>query len=76
MPDPDLEMGGGGGVIQTLIKGGGWPSKNLFSALRASVCVKIRGGMGSPIPSPGSATDKYLWAMTSSTNELHYKQTG
>ena len=35
-----------------------------------------RGGMGSPSPSPGSATDKYLWAMTSSTNEFDFKQTG
>ena len=76
------EKGGvGGGLIQTLIKRGGRsPKKNLFSALRASVCVKIREGegegVGSPSPSPESATDKYLWAITSSTNEFHFKQTG
>ena len=77
MPDPDLEMGGGGGGgggrHQDPYKRGGGLQKIFFR----SVCVKIRGGgVGSPIPSPGSVTDKYLWAMTSSTNEFHYKQTG
>ena len=56
-------MGGGGGgraVIQTLRKGvwGGGLQKNFFSAPRASVWSKTKGGeeAGASGPSPGSAT--------------------
>ena len=83
MQDSDLEMEGrrgvgGGGGHPDPYKTGGRSPKNLFSALRTSVCVKIREGVGvgSSSPSPESATDKYIWAMTSSTNEFHFKQTG
>ena len=46
VPDPDLEIKGGGGV------GVGAVSPKKFSALRASVWSKNKGGT-----SPGSATD-------------------
>ena len=42
MPDPDLEIRGGGGVV----------SKNFFSALWASVCSKNRRGAGPPLDPP------------------------
>ena len=49
VPDPDLEIrGGGGGGMQT--------AKKIFSALLASVWAKIRGA-GPPDPFPGSAND-------------------
>ena len=41
MPDQDLEIKGGGGVIQTLRKGGS--PKKFFSVLRASVWSKNKG---------------------------------
>ena len=53
--NPDLQIRGGGAVIQTLREGGGG-SKTLFSALRASVWSKNKGGPGYPGPSHGSAT--------------------
>ena len=43
VPDPDLEIRGGA-VIQTLRKGGG-VSKNIFSALQASVSPGSTTGM-------------------------------
>ena len=81
MQDSDLETEARGGGHPDPYKTGRRSPKNLFSALRASVCVKIRegvggDGVGSPRPSPESATDKYIWAITSSTNEFHFKQTG
>ena len=59
MPDPDLEIKGGGRLFRPLDKrgGGGWGapvSKKLFSALWASVWPKNKEG--GPGPSPGSAT--------------------
>ena len=76
MPDSDLEMEGrrGGGGHPDSYKTGGRSPQNLFSALRASVCVKIReggGGRGGVGSSPESATDKYLWArlMNSTSNK-------
>ena len=39
-------------------KGGPGLKKNFFSALRASVWSKNKGGRGPPGPSPGSTTDK------------------
>ena len=51
MPDPDLDItagrvgGGGGGGIKTLRKGGGGLQK-MFSAIRASVWSKNKGGGG------------------------------
>ena len=53
MPDPDLEIRGGGGVV----------SQKFFSALRGSVGLKIRevgvgGGGAGGRPSPGSATER------------------
>ena len=41
------DKGGGGGVIQTLRKGGAWSPKIFFSGLRASVWSKNKGG---PLP--------------------------
>ena len=43
--DPDLQItGGGGGHPDPEIRGAGAVSKNFFSALRASVWPKKRGG--------------------------------
>ena len=56
MPDPDLEIrGGGGGVIQTLRQGGPFPPPN-FLVLRAPFWSKNRGGASPPGPSHGSDT--------------------
>ena len=57
MPDPDLEMGGGGGHTDPQKRGGGL-QKNSFSAPRASVWSKTKGGeeAGASGPSLGSAT--------------------
>ena len=51
--DPDLQIRMGGGHPDPEIRGS---SKKFFSALRASVWSKNRGGPGSPGPSHGSAT--------------------
>ena len=62
--DPDLQIRGGGAVIETLRKGGARTQKNFFSALQASVWSKNKwgggGGAGPSGPSPGSATEKVL----------------
>ena len=62
MPDPELEMGGGGEggetgatVIQTLRKGGA-VSEKFFSTVGHQYGLKIKGGTGSLDPSPGSVT--------------------
>ena len=48
MPDPDLEIkGGGGGAV--------WCPKNFFQRFEPQFGLKIRGA-GLPGPSPGSAT--------------------
>ena len=54
--DSDLQIRGGGAVIQTLRYGGGgsWSPKKFFLALWASVWSKNKGGVG---PSPGSTTE-------------------
>ena len=45
MPDPGLEIRGGGGVIQTLKKGGGGLSKKLFwPSFGPHFGLRIRGG--------------------------------
>ena len=54
VPDPELEMGGGGewaAVIQTLRKGGGGLRK-IFFDLRASIWSENKGGGGVPGPFP------------------------
>ena len=62
MQDPDLrDKGGGGGGGRSsgpLDKAGGRSPKKIFSALRASVWTKNKGGGGGapPGPSPGSGT--------------------
>ena len=56
MPDPDLEIrGGGGGSSRPLDKGGRSPPKH-FLALRASFWSKDKGGASPPGPSYGSVT--------------------
>ena len=59
VPDPELEMGGGGSgrrsSIQTLRKGGGVVSEKFFSTVGHQYGLKIRGA-GSLDPSPGSVT--------------------
>ena len=60
VPDPELEMGEGGGgewatVIQTLRKGGGAVSEKFFSTVGHQHGLKIRGA-GSLDPSLGSVT--------------------
>ena len=60
MPDPDLEIGGGG-------EDGGPVSKRNFLALRASVWSKNKGGGGHPGHSAGSATGLYLVYVTRHT---------
>ena len=51
MPDPDLEIRGGGGVIQTLRQGGGrWSPPPNFFTLRASFWSKNRGGPAPRVP--------------------------
>ena len=64
VPDPDLEMRGGGGgpVIQTLRKGGPGLEKKFFRHFGPHFGGKIRGDPGPPGPSPGSATVKSLIA--------------
>ena len=49
MPDPDLEIRGGGGVIQTLRKGGS--PKLFFRSFGPQFGLKIRG-RGPPGPLP------------------------
>ena len=58
MPDPDLEMGGGGGGHTDPQKRGGGLQKKSFSAPRASVWSKTKGGeeAGASGPCLGSAT--------------------
>ena len=46
VPDPNLEIRWGGGIV----------SKKIFSAFWASVWSKNKEGAGPPVPSPGSAT--------------------
>ena len=57
MPDPDLEIRGGGegGSSRPLDKGGRSPPPN-FLVLRAPFWSKNRGGASPPGPSHGSAT--------------------
>ena len=59
--DPDLQIRGGHGHPDPEIRGVDPFSEKLFSALRASVWFKNRGGGGgglaTPGPSPGSAID-------------------
>ena len=56
------EAGGGGHPDPEIGWGGGSPKK-CFSAPRASVWSKNKGGAGPPDPSPGSATVLYSsWA--------------
>ena len=51
MPDPDLEIRGGRGVIQTLRQGGGAVvSPPNFFTLRASFWSKNRGGPAPRVP--------------------------
>ena len=71
MPDPDLKIRGGKGAPSSRPfdkRGGGGLQKKLFSALRASVWSKNKGGWaGPPGPSLGSATvpEKYYTLLTS-----------
>ena len=51
-------MGGGGAGHPDPEIRGGPVSKIFFSALRASVWSKIKGVVGPPGPSPGSASEK------------------
>ena len=50
VPDPELEMGGGGGewatVIQTLRKRGGRSPKKFFRPSGINMVLKLRGGGG------------------------------
>ena len=58
MPDPNLEIKGGGRSPRPLDKGGGdGHQKKIFSALRESVWSKNKGGGGLPGPSAGSVTE-------------------
>ena len=61
MPDPDLEIRGGGGErsYRPLDKGG-TVSQKFFSAPGASVWSNNKGREGPPGPSPGSATAIYM----------------
>ena len=59
MQDPDLRDKGGGRSSGPLDKAGGRSPKKIFSALRASVWTKNKGGGGGgapPGPYPGSGT--------------------
>ena len=49
--DPDLQVGGGAGHPDPELEGGG-SQKNFFSAPRASIWSKNKGGPGSPMPLP------------------------
>ena len=53
VPDPDLEIGGGGGQgFRPLDNSGPGLQKNIFQPFRPQFALKIRGGR----PSPGSTT--------------------
>ena len=62
MPDPDLEIKGGGRLYRPLDKrgdggwGGGQSPKKFFQPFGPQFGLKIRGAPGPPGPSPGSAT--------------------
>ena len=63
VPDPDLEIrgGGGGGRSSRPLDSGERSPKKVFSALRASVWSKNKGGgPGPPGPSPRPATVWYM----------------
>ena len=61
VPDPDLEIRRGGwAVIQPLHKGGAVPPPIFFSAVKASVWFKNKGGPWPPAPPPGSATARVV----------------
>ena len=49
MPDPDLEMGGGGSS-RLIDKGGGRSPKKIFLSLQASVWSKNKERGGPPAP--------------------------
>ena len=56
MADPDLQIRRGAGHPDPEIRGG-WAVSNFnFSALRASVWAKNKGGPDPPGPTPGSPT--------------------
>ena len=52
VPDPDFQIGGGGGHPDSEIKGGPGLKKKFFSALRASFWSKTKGAPDSPAPLP------------------------
>ena len=60
MPDPDLEIRGGGAVIQTIRNGGIGLPKNIFRPLGPQFGLTIMGGQGPPGRSSGSATAIYI----------------
>ena len=59
MPDPDLEIRGGGGFRSSrpLDRGGSRSPKKIFSAFGSRFGLKIMGGPRPPGPSLGSATE-------------------
>ena len=63
MAGPDLQIrrgwGGGGGLLDPEIRGGGGLKKNCFGPFRTQFGPKIRGGLGPRGTSPGSATAYY-----------------
>ena len=50
MPDPDLEIRGGGGVIQTLRQGGGGLPPNIFWPFGPHFGLRIKGGPAPRVP--------------------------
>ena len=69
--DPDLQIRGGGGVgrSSTPWDKRGVVSKKMFSAIRASVGLKISGELGPPGPSPESATVSH-WFWSSAVKKM------
>ena len=55
MPDPDLQIGGGGSHPDPEMRGRAVSKKNV-QPFRPQFGLKIKEGAGPPGPSPGSAT--------------------
>ena len=75
VPDPDLEIRGGGGERSSrpLDKGGPGLPKNFFRPFGPQFGPKLRGGAAPPGPTPGSATEVGKFCIQLSRERLSEK---